>query len=130
MLAQNGIEDILIAYQMVGPECQPFCLATAPVSRCGVQVVVDHSEAVTALASAAMKYGLTVKVMLDLDVGMHRTGIPVSDAAVDIYAQIEGGGRFATVGLHVYDGHIHDEDVAERKASCNESLVTSRRDAG
>ena len=55
--------------------------------------------------------------------GMHRTGIPVGDAAVDLYAQIQAAAGLQPWGLHVYDGHIHDEDVTERQASCNKSLA-------
>ena len=87
------------------------------------KVVVDHSEAVTALSSAAAISGLNVKVMLDLDVGMHRTGIPVGDDAVDLYTQIAAADGLQPWGLHVYDGHIHDEDVRERQVSCNKSLA-------
>ncbi|MDE0088043.1 MAG: D-TA family PLP-dependent enzyme [Candidatus Poribacteria bacterium] len=123
MLAQNGIADILIAYQMVGPNVNRFVSLQERYLDADFKVVVDHQEAVTALSSAAAKSGLTVKVMLDLDVGMNRTGIPVGDAAVDVYAQIEAADGLQPWGLHVYDGHIHDEDLAERKTSCSKSLA-------
>ena len=123
MLAQNGIEDILIAYQMVGPNVSRFVSLQLQYPEADLKVVVDHQESVAALSSAAAKYGLTVKVMLDLDVGMNRTGIPLGDAAVEVYAQIEAADGLQPWGLHVYDGHIHDEDVAERQASCDKSLV-------
>ena len=130
MLAQNGIEDVLIAYQMVGPNVNRFVLLQHQYPNADFKVIVDHPEAVEALSSAAAKYGLTVKVMLDLDVGMHRTGIPVGNDAVDLYAQIEALDGLQPWGLHVYDGHIHDEDVAERRASLQRKPCTSRRDAG
>ena len=123
MLAQSNIEDILIAYQMVGPNIDRFVLLQQTYPNADFKVVVDHSVAVTALSVAVAKRGLTVKVMLDLDVGMNRTGIPVSGAAVDLYAQIEAANGLQPWGLHVYDGHIHDEDVTERRASCNKSLA-------
>ena len=123
MLAQNGIQDILIAYQMVGPNVSRFVSLQRQYPDADFKVVVDHTEAVSALSAEVAKFGLTVKVMLDLDVGMNRTGIPVGDAAVDVYAQIEAAAGLQPSGLHVYDGHIHDEDVADRKASCDESLA-------
>jgi D-serine deaminase-like pyridoxal phosphate-dependent protein len=123
MLAQNGIADIVIAYQMVGPNVNRFASLQQQYPDADFKVVVDHQEAVTALSSAVAKYGLSVKVMLDLDVGMHRTGVPVGDTAVDVYAQIEAAEGLQPWGLHVYDGHIHDTDVAERKASCDKSLA-------
>ena len=123
MLAQNGIEDILIAYQMVGPNISRFVSLQRTYPNADFKVIVDHLEAVTALSSAVAEYDLNVKVMLDLDVGMQRTGVPVGDAAVDIYAQIEAADGLQAWGLHVYDGHIHDEDIAERRASCEHSLA-------
>ncbi len=122
MLAQNGIEDILIAYQMVGPNINRFLSLQQRYPKADFKVIVDHQEAVTALSTAAEKMGLTVKVMLDLDVGMHRTGVPVSDTAVEIYETIDQSDSLQSWGLHVYDGHIHDEDLTARKAACNQSL--------
>ena len=123
MLAQNGIADIVIAYQMVGPNINRFVLLQQTYPDADFKVIVDHSEAVTALSLAAAMYGLNVKVMIDLDVGMHRTGIPVGDAAVNLYTQIAAADGLQPWGLHVYDGHIHDEAVVERQASCNKSLA-------
>ena len=121
MLVQNGITDILIAYQMVGPNVNRFVSLQQKHPEVDFKVLVDHSAAVDALSSAAQ--GLNVKVMLDLDVGMHRTGVPVGDTAVAIYAQIEASVGLQPWGLHIYDGHIHEEDVADRKAACDESLA-------
>ena len=42
---------------------------------------------------------------------------------MDVYAQIEAVEGLQPWGLHVYDGHIHDEDVADRKAACDKSLA-------
>ena len=123
MLAQNGIEDVLIAYQMVGPNVNRFVSLQQKYPDADFKVIVDHQESVAALSSSAARHGVSVKAMLDLDVGMHRTGVPVGDTAVDIYAQIEGAEGLQPWGLHVYDGHIHDEDVADRKASCDKSLA-------
>ena len=123
MLAACGIRDVLIAYQMVGPNIKRFVSLQQRYPDVDFKVIVDHREAVTALASAVSAVELTAKVMLDLDVGMNRTGVPVGNAAVEIYAQIEAAAGLRPWGLHVYDGHIHDEGVAAREASCEKSLA-------
>ncbi len=123
MLAQAGIEDILIAYQMVGPNITRFVLLQEKYPDAEFKVIVDHVDAVTALSEAAMAHGLNVKVMLDLDVGMHRTGVAVGKAAVDIYECIDQSDGLQPWGLHVYDGHIHDEDLLARRTACNQSLA-------
>jgi len=123
MLAQTGIEDILIAYQLVGPNINRLVSLMQTYPHADFKVLADHPDVVTSLSAAMAQHGLTLKVMLDLDVGMHRTGIPVGDAAVDVYTQIERAIGLEPWGLHIYDGHIHDEDIAERRASCDNSLA-------
>ncbi len=123
MLAQNGIEDILIAYQMVGPNINRFLSLQQRYQSADFKILVDHQEAVTALSTAGEKLGLSVKVMLDLDVGMQRTGISVGETAVEIYESIDQSDSLQPWGLHVYDGHIHDEDLTARRTACNQSLA-------
>ena len=126
MLAQNGIEDILIAYQMVGPNINRFLSLQQRYPNADFKVIVDHQDAVTALSAATVEYGLNVKVMLDLDVGMHRTGVAAGTTAVDIYESIDQSDGLQPWGLHVYDGHIHDEDITARRIACNHSLEQVR----
>ncbi len=123
MLAKVGIEDILIAYQMVGPNIFRFVSLQQKYPNADFKVIVDHPDAVTALAETTIDQGLKVKVMLDLDVGMHRTGVPVGKAAVEIYESIDQSDGLQVWGLHVYDGHIHDEDLLARRTACNQSLA-------
>ncbi len=123
MLAQNGITDIVIAYQMVGPNINKFLRLQQQYPDTDFKVIVDHIDAVTQLSGASKHLGLNVKVMLDLDVGMKRTGVPVGDHAVKIYESIDQSAGLLPGGLHVYDGHIHDEDVIARRNACNKSLA-------
>lgn len=122
MLAENGIKDIVIAYQMVGPNISKFLSLQIEYPDADMKVVVDHIDAVSQLSDAAKALDLNVSVMLDLDVGMHRTGISVGDAAVEIYESIEKSENLQPCGLHVYDGHIHDEDISDRWNACKQSL--------
>lgn len=123
MLAQNGIQDIVIAYQMVGPNIHKFLSLQLQFPDADFKVIVDHLDTVKQLSEAAVKLSLDVKVMLDLDVGMHRTGVPMGDDAVMIYESIAQSDGLLPWGLHVYDGHIHDVDVIARRNACNQSLA-------
>ena len=122
MLAQNGIEDILIAYQMVGPNIKRFVSLQRQHPHADFKVIVDNTTAVEELSSECTRHGLNVKVMLDIDVGMHRTGIAVGDEAVKVYETIAKSEGVEPWGLHVYDGHIHDEDLEDRTKSCQHSI--------
>jgi D-serine deaminase-like pyridoxal phosphate-dependent protein len=68
------------------------------------------------LALAMQQAGKTVQVLLDIDVGMHRTGVPIGSAAVELYGLLATTPGIAPGGLHVYDGHNHGSDVTARRA--------------
>lgn len=123
MLAENGIEDIVIAYQMVGPNVNRFLSLQQQYPNVDFKVIVDHIDAVEQLSDESKKLGLNVKAMLDLDVGMRRTGVPVGDDAVKIYETIDQSDGLQPWGLHVYDGHIHDIETIARRNACIKSLV-------
>lgn len=123
MLAQNGIQDIVIAYQMVGPNINKFLSLQQQFPDVDFKVIVDHADAVTPLSEAAKELDLNVKVMLDLDVGMKRTGVHAGDEAVKIYEMIDRLDGVQPWGLHVYDGHIHDIETIARRNECKKSLA-------
>ncbi len=66
--------------------------------------------------------GQTVDVLLDVDVGQHRTGIAPGPEAVSLYERIARSPGLKPGGLHVYDGHNHIENFAERKATALSQL--------
>lgn len=123
MLAETGIEDILIAYQMVGPNINRFLSLQQQHQQVDFKVIVDHQQAVEQLSDAAAKMNQVVKVMLDLDVGMNRTGIAVGAIADKIYETIDQSENLQPWGLHVYDGHIHDNDLEHRKKACQNTIA-------
>jgi len=64
-------------------------------------VIADDEQVLRSLPSS-------FDVLLDIDVGQHRTGIAPGPAAAQLY-QIRHG------GLHIYDGHLSLPDAVERK---------------
>jgi D-serine deaminase-like pyridoxal phosphate-dependent protein len=59
--------------------------------------------------------GRAVDVLLDLDVGQHRTGIAPGAEAAKVYELIHQSPGLRAGGLHVYDGHHHHESLADRR---------------
>ncbi len=117
MLAQCGVRDVLLAYNPVGPNCGRMARLAAKYPECRFTVTADHPAAVAALSAAVAAAGQTIDVLLDLDVGQHRTGIAPGKEAVALYERIAKSPGLRPGGLHVYDGHNHQEGLAERKAA-------------
>ena len=54
-------------------------------------------------------------MLVDLDIGMGRTGIPPGDEAAALYALVNDLPNLAADGLHAYDGQIRDLDLTTRR---------------
>ena len=65
----------------------------------------------------------TLEVLLDIDVGQHRTGVPAGPKAAELYRLIAASPGLKPGGLHAYDGHISDSDPAARAAACDAAFA-------
>jgi D-serine deaminase-like pyridoxal phosphate-dependent protein len=122
MLAACGVPDVLLAYNLVGPNCARLARLLQRFPSCRFSVLADHPTGVRSLSAALAGTGQKVDVLLDLDVGQHRTGIAPGPEAVALYELIGQLPGLAPGGLHVYDGHNHQESLAERTAAVNNQL--------
>src|SRR5262249_11357085 len=59
-----------------------------------------------------------------LDTGQHRTGIAPGTEAVALYESFAKLPGLVPGGIHVYDGHNHQETFAERQAVVQKQLET------
>ncbi len=127
VLAEAGAPDVLIAYPLVGPNLRRFTelVGAHPATR--FAVVADDAGAVRELANAVVAARQAVDVLLDVDVGQHRTGMPLGDEAFDLYASFAALPGLRPGGLHVYDGHNRQIDRAERAAAVEELLGPVRQ---
>jgi D-threonine aldolase len=131
MAAAAGAPDVLLAYQPVGPNVQRFVHLVETFSGTGFSAVVDDESTIRALSDAAVPAGVTLNLFLDLDGGMHRTGIAPGDRAVELYRLLSTLPGLHAAGLHMYDGHIHDTDLNDRRKASDEAFahVQKMRDA-
>jgi D-serine deaminase-like pyridoxal phosphate-dependent protein len=123
MLAQAAAPDVLIAYPIVGPNCQRLADLKTKYPQTRFSCLVDHPRALAALGQAMTRNSLTLDVLMDVDVGHHRTGIQVGDGATPLYDQLAKTPGLKPDGFHVYDGHNHQESEPERLLAV-EALLT------
>jgi D-serine deaminase-like pyridoxal phosphate-dependent protein len=122
MLAGCGAPDVFIAYNLVGPNCGRLARLVRAFPKCRFSVQADHPAGERALSQAMAAAGQKVEVLLDIDVGFHRTGIAPGEEAVALYQLIAKLPGLVPGGLHAYDGHIHHEDYATREAAVKKLL--------
>ncbi len=121
MVASAGSRDVLLAYQPVGPAVDSLCAVAGrfPDTRFGC--LVDSIASLEAIGRRAARSGVRLSVYVDLDVGMHRTGIEPGESALRLYRAAHESELLVAGGLHAYDGHIHDSDIATRCSNAETS---------
>ncbi len=117
MLAGAGAPDVLIAYPLVGPNAGRLAALAERHPGTRFATLADHTDAARALSAAVAARKQQVDVLLDVDVGQHRTGIALGPAAAELYETIARLPGLTAGGLHVYDGHNRQQDPAERGAA-------------
>jgi len=123
MCATAGATDVLLAYPPAGPNVVRICELARRFPRTHFSAVADNASTIRGLGVAARFAGLTLDVFLDMDCGMHRTGILPDDSAVETYKLITATPALRAAGLHAYDGHIHEPDAAKRRAMCEQAFA-------
>jgi len=92
-----------------------------------LMVVVDSPLNVAALGAAA-KAGKPLKVVIDIDPGIHRTGVASPETAVAVFEAIHAQPALTYMGVQFYCGmHQHIGDFAARKSSIEERTDYLRR---
>jgi D-serine deaminase-like pyridoxal phosphate-dependent protein len=127
MVADCGAPDILLAYPLVGPNCARLAHLVRAYPGCRFSVIADHPVGLTALSKALEKVGESVEVLLDMDVGQHRTGIAPGAEAQELYDMISRLPGLRPGGLHVYDGHNHQESFVARQQAALSQLESVLR---
>lgn len=122
MLAQAGAKDIFLAYNPVGPNIGRVMRFVQRYPQVRFAVTADHPQAIAALGEALAAAGREVEVLLDIDCGQHRTGVPAGPQAAALYEQIAATRGLIAAGLHVYDGHNHQTDLEERRRAVLDSI--------
>ena len=103
VMATNGIRDILIANQIVGPIKTRRLANLASYS--DVIVAVDNPDNVREHNAAACEAGTKPRVVVEVNVGMERCGVLPGKPAVELAKLIESMPNLRFAGLMAWEGH-------------------------
>ena len=117
MLADCGVKDIFLAYNLVGPNIQRAVRFLQKFPDVKFAVTADDAEKIDELSAAVSAIKGTIHVLLDLDTGLHRTGVTPGSPAAELYQRLVDAPALQPGGFHLYDGHNHQTDLKERTAS-------------
>lgn len=128
-IARDLCDDLLIANEIVSAD---KCGRVAALARDrAVTVAVDSTAGIDALAAAARAAGVTIGVLVDVNVGQGRCGVEPGEAAVALARRVGSIGGLTLRGVMGYEGHLQPvRDRAERqtraRAAMHELVNTAR----
>ncbi len=122
VMADAGIQDILIANEVVGRHKIPRLMELA--RRCDIMVAVDDPDNLADLDTAAAAVGVQPRVLVELNIGHDRCGVPFeSDAVVDLCRAVHNADNLRFAGIMGYQGHVVDlPDADERETGARQCL--------
>ena len=128
MMVANGIGDILLANQMASAQKQQ---RLAEVQKQGRVIgIVDTAQVLEPMSNAADQAGTTIPILIDVDIGMARTGCQPGAEVVRLAEVIAGKKGLRLEGIMGYEGHTIDiASASEKESACSqalESLILSR----
>ena len=126
MAHEAGIQDILIAYPIVGELKIERLIRLMDHSH--MTVAVDTLESAAGLAEAVTKAGKTLDVYLEVNTGQDRAGARAGDEALALAIQIAGLHGIRIVGVMTHEGHAGaslPDQIAEKAIAAGEALVAT-----
>lgn len=138
----GGFEDLLITCVIVGAVKVRRLVALFKSHR-QLRIVVDDADAASAIDAALAEAGVfnnnndnsansenendgdqRLSTLIDLDVGLHRTGVQPGEPARALARHVAGLKHLKLIGVQGYEGHVqHVHGLEARKAMCLESMA-------
>lgn len=114
MLGSIQASDVLLSYQPVGPKILRLVELIKMYPSTRFSCLIDNLQNAEAIAQVCQNNDIELNVFIDLNIGMNRTGIQPEDALA-LFKNVVRLKNIKIVGLHAYDGHIRDTDLAQRQ---------------
>lgn len=116
-LFEGGVSDLLLSAP-IASSAKIDALARAAASGARIGVVVDRLDLITAYGEAARRLGTNFDVLVDLDVGLKRSGVATPGEAVALARAVAEQEGLRYVGVQAYQGRVqHIDDFAARRAA-------------
>lgn len=136
MLAKAGSKNILLAYQLNFTKAKRFLTLIKKYPLIEFASLVDNFDSAKMLNDLFKKVKKIANIFIDIDAGMHRTGIAAgnklpavvgvpanNDPLFNLFLELQKLSNINFQGLHIYDGHIRDENFEIRKQKVREAFV-------
>ena len=126
---EAGAPRILVHYPPLGADkCDR--LARFAAEGLELTVAVDGLAPADGLSAALNRRGARAELLVELDVGLHRTGQVTSAGALDLAQQLSSLPAVEVAGISCYPGHCRgDAETIQSRLAAVDALLQETRDA-
>ncbi len=116
-----GIKDVLIANQIVGSHKIARLINLAKHS--DIMVAVDNVENVHAISKAASEKGVTIRVLVEVNIGMDRCGVEPGRETLPLVHIVGESSNLKFEGLMGYEGHTVAKPVRTERENATKAAM-------
>lgn len=126
VLVAGGITNVLVSNQLVGRRKLDRLAVLAKSATIGV--CVDNPDNVSEISAAAVRHGVSIDTLVEIDVGAGRCGVAPGAAAVALARLIADAPGLRFGGLQAYHGSAqHLRTQPERSAAITQAIAATRQ---
>ena len=132
VIAGAGFDDLLITCEIIGvPKVARLVELFRKYPK--IKIVIDSQIGASAINEALAASGIDqpISCLLDLDVGLHRTGV-APEKALALAQHVSNLGHLKLIGVQGYEGHLqhlHSRDERKRRCLASMAVLTGIADA-
>ena len=117
MALTEGVTEVVLSYPLTQrSKIERLCDLATNHGNARLYAIASTPTHVESLSQVAAARSTNLEVMVDLDMGMQRTGASLEDA-LELYRTIDSHNSLTAAGLHAYDGHEHFSEAEERRTT-------------
>jgi len=105
VMAEAGVDDLLIAYPLVGDRSMERLRAL--LDRAAVRVSLDAVEVAEPIGRVGLAAGVLVPVLVEVDTGLHRMGRAPGEPSAALALEIARVPGVEVIGLLTHAGHAY-----------------------
>ncbi len=120
IMVEAGISSVLVANQIAGE--RKLARLARLERRAAVLTSTDSCDHAAQLDAAACGAGVTIPVLIEVEVGMGRCGVAPGDAVVQLASRIQCFAGLSFQGLMAWEGHTLAYSGAEKQAQVESAI--------
>ncbi|MGA2081658.1 MAG: DSD1 family PLP-dependent enzyme [Holophaga sp.] len=120
-MVQGGVRNVLVSNEIVG--AGKLLRLAALAQEAWIGVCVDDAANVEQISEAAASLGVTLSVLVEVNVGGNRCGVHPGEAVLQLAQLIAGSPGLRFAGLQAYQGKAqHVREYAKRKEAIDKAV--------